>query len=550
MTEKRSRKQEEDIVPGMIVEATEGDLGEQDISPAKVTDVKRDAQGHIEDIEVEKGILFRKKLEIPVNRIQEVDAARDGQASGDIQIDADESELESLTKNGEQALSHEKERPQDSLLDQVEQQAPTAEGLREKEGNIQAVRPKSTFWRIIGPGVLSGTSGNDPSAVTAYAVDGATVGYGHLWLMLIATPLYQAVQFACAKIGRVSQRGLSQLLREHYGQPAAMLASLLLIITNIALIAADLAAIGSGLELVTGIHWVWFVVPVGLILWYLTVYRNFESFKKIFLAMSFVFVAYIVTAFFSHANWGTVLVHTFVPQIGLDFASISSAVALLGATISPYSMFWQTQGELEEKRTGTLKKQLRDAEIDVGTGSISGQVVAYFVIISTASTIFIHHGSINSAADAAHALEPLAGPLARYLFAVGLVGSGIVAIPVLLASTSYAVAGAFGWPSGLSKRPWQNEGFYLILTAALVVGLIVALIGINPIQLIFWANVLAGVMAPLLVIVILLVGNNRTIMKGQRLSLLNNFGLVLIAVILVVAVVLLLYGLITGQGGS
>ena len=550
MTEKRSRKQEEDIVPGMIVEATEGDLGEQDISPAKVTDVKRDAQGHIEDIEVEKGILFRKKLEIPVNRIQEVDAARDGQASGDIQIDADESELESLTKNGEQALSHEKERPQDSLLDQVEQQAPTAEGLREKEGNIQAVRPKSTFWRIIGPGVLSGTSGNDPSAVTAYAVDGATVGYGHLWLMLIATPLYQAVQFACAKIGRVSQRGLSQLLREHYGQPAAMLASLLLIITNIALIAADLAAIGSGLELVTGIHWVWFVVPVGLILWYLTVYRNFESFKKIFLAMSFVFVAYIVTAFFSHANWGTVLVHTFVPQIGLDFASISSAVALLGATISPYSMFWQTQGELEEKRTGTLKKQLRDAEIDVGTGSISGQVVAYFVIISTASTIFIHHGSINSAADAAHALEPLAGPLARYLFAVGLVGSGIVAIPVLLASTSYAVAGAFGWPSGLSKRPWQNEGFYLILTAALVVGLIVALIGINPIQLIFWANVLAGVMAPLLVITILLVGNNRTIMKGQRLSLLNNFGLVLIAVILVVAVVLLLYGLITGQGGA
>ncbi len=550
MREKRSRKQEQDIVPGMIVEATEGDLGEQDISQAKVTDVKRDAQGHIEDIEVEKGILFRKKLEIPVDRIQEVDTEKDSHTPGDVKIDADESEIESLTENGEQALSREKERPQASLLDQVEQQAPTVEGMREKESDIPVVRPKSTFWRIIGPGVLSGTSGNDPSAVTAYAVDGASVGYGHLWLMLLSTPLYQAVQFACAKIGRVSQRGLSQLLREHYGGWAAILASLLLIITNVALIAADLAAIGSGLELVTGIRWVWFVVPVGLVLWYLTVYRNFESFKKIFLTMSFVFVAYILTAFFSHANWGTVLVHTFVPQIGLDFVSISSAVALLGATISPYSMFWQTQGELEEKRTGALKKQLHEAEIDVGTGAISGQVVAYFVIISTASTIYIHHGSINTAADAAHALEPLAGPLARYLFAVGLVGSGIVAIPVLLASTSYAVAGAFGWPSGLSKRPWQNEGFYLILTIALVVGLIVALIGIDPIRLIFWANVLAGVMAPLLVIALLLVGNNRTIMKGQRLSLLNNFGLVLIAVILVVAVVLLLYGLITGHGGS
>jgi len=550
MREKRSRKQEEDIVPGMIVEATEGDLGEQDISPAKVTDVKRDAQGHVEEIEVEKGLLFRKKLEIPVDRIREVDEAIDGQTPGDVKIDANESELESLTQAGEQALSPEEVRPQDSLLDQVEQQAPTAEGMREKEGNIQAVRPKSTFWRIVGPGLLSGTSGNDPSAVTAYAVDGASIGYGHLWLLLLSTPLYQAIQFACAKIGRVSKRGLSQLLREHYGRPAAMLASLLLIITNIALIAADLAAIGSGLELVTGIHWVWFVAPVGFVLWYLTVYRNFESFKKIFLTMSFVFVAYILTAFFSHADWGTVLVHTFVPQIGLDFASISSAVALLGATISPYSMFWQTQGELEEKRTGTLKKQLHDAEIDVGTGSISGQVVAYFVIISTASTIFLHHGSINTAADAAHALEPLAGPLARYLFAVGLVGSGIVAIPVLLASTSYAVTGAFGWPAGLSKRPWQNEGFYLILTTALVVGLIIALIGIDPIRLIFWANVLAGVMAPLLVIAILFVGNNRTIMKGQRLSLLNNFGLVLIAIILVVAVILLFYGFATGQAKS
>jgi len=550
MRDYRSKKREEEIVPGMIVEATEGDLGEQDISPAKVTNVKKDAQGNVEAIEVEKGILFHKKLEIPADRIQEIDGATDGQSPGDVKINAKESEIESLAQVGEQALSHEQEGPQDSLLDQVEQQAPTVEGMREKEGNIRAVRPKSSFWRIIGPGLLAGTSGNDPSAVTAYAVDGANAGYGHLWLMLLSTPLYQAVQFACAKIGRVSQRGLSQILREHYGRPAAILASLLLIITNVALIAADLAAIGSGLELVTGIRWVWFVAPVGFVLWYLTVYRNFESFKKIFLTMSFVFVAYIVTAFFSHADWGTVLVHTFVPQISFDFASISSAVALLGATISPYSMFWQTQGELEEKRTGTLKKQLRDAEIDVGTGSISGQVVAYFVIISTASTIFIHHGSINTAADAAHALEPLAGPFARYLFAIGLVGSGIVAIPVLLASTSYAVSGAFGWPAGLSKHPWQNEGFYLILTIALVVGLIIALIGIDPIRLIFWANVLAGVMAPLLVIAILFVGNNRTIMKGQRLSLLNNFGLVLIIIVLVVAVALLFYGLVTGQGHS
>jgi Mn2+/Fe2+ NRAMP family transporter len=264
--------------------------------------------------------------------------------------------------------------------------------------------------------------------------------------------------------------------------------------------------------------------------------------------MSFVFVAYILTAFFAHANWGTVLFHTFVPQIGFDFNSISSAVALLGATISPYSMFWQTQGEIEEKRTGTLKQQLGSAKIDVLSGAVAGQIVAYFIIITTSATLFIHHQSINTAADAARALQPLAGPLARYLFAIGLVGSGIVAIPVLLASTSYAVAGAIGWPSGLSKRPWQNEGFYLILTVSGVVGLGIALLGINPIKLIFWANIIAGVMAPFLVIAILLVGNNRTIMQNQRLSLLNNVGLVLIVIILAVAVFFLFFGLFTGQG--
>jgi Mn2+/Fe2+ NRAMP family transporter len=367
--------------------------------------------------------------------------------------------------------------------------------------------------------------------------------------MLLTTPLYQAVQFACARIVRVSQKGLSSLLREHYGRPVAMGVSLLLVISNIALIAADLAAIGSGFELITGVSWLWFVVPVAAALWYLTVYRSFEAFKKIFLTMSFVFVVYILTSFFTHANWGAALVQTFVPHIEFNFTSISSAVALLGATISPYSMFWQAKAEIEEKRDGTLKQQTRTAMIDVGSGAVAGQAVAYFIIIVTASTLFIHHQSINTAADAARSLEPLAGPLARYLFAIGLIGSGLVAIPVLLASTSYAVAGAVGWPGALAKRPWQSEGFYLILTAALVVALILTFLRINPIQLIFWANIVTAIVAPLIVIAILLLGNHRKVMKGQRLSLFHNFGLVLVTLILVAGSVLLFYQLATGQGG-
>jgi len=212
-------------------------------------------------------------------------------------------------------------------------------------------------------------------------------------------------------------------------------------------------------------------------------------------------------------------------------------------------MFWQAQGETEEQRIGSLKQQVRTVMVDVGSGAIAGQLVAYFIIICTASTLFVHHGNINTAADAARSLEPLAGPLARYLFAIGLIGSGLVAIPVLLASTSYAVAGSVGWPGALARRPWQNEGFYLVLTTALVVSLVITLLRIDPIKLIFWANVIAGVIAPLLVIAILLVGNNRKIMQENRLSLLNNFGLLLIALILVVGAALLFYGLATGQGG-
>jgi NRAMP (natural resistance-associated macrophage protein)-like metal ion transporter len=550
MTKEANRKDnDQEIVPGMKVEATEGDLGEQDVTPPKVTEVVKNQDGQVEAIEVTKGTLFHKKIHIPADRIKAVEPASGDESPGKVKVDVTESELEALTTTRPESLPPESERPQEGLLDLVEQQVPTTEGIREKEHKLYANRPQSILLRVIGPGLLSGTSGNDPSAVTVYAVDGANAGYGHLWLMLLTTPLYQAVQFACAKIGRISQKALTQLLGEHYGRPVAVVASLLLVISNIVLIAADLAAIGSGFELITGLSWLWFVAPVALGLWYLTVYRTFESFKKIFLTMSFVFVAYILTSFFSHANWGAVLLRTFVPQLGFDFTSISSAVALLGATISPYSMFWQAKAEIEEQRTGSLKQQVRTAKIDVGSGALAGQVVAYFIIICTASTLFVHHQNINTAADAARALEPLAGPLARYLFALGLIGSGLIAIPVLLASTSYSVAGAVGWPGALAKRPWQNEGFYLILTVALVASLVLTFMGVKPIQLIFWSNIVAAIIAPLMVIAIFLLGNHRTIMKDQRLSLLHNFGLVLITLILITGSVLFFYQLATGQSG-
>lgn len=196
-----------------------------------MTDVLKDQLGNIERIKVSKGVIFKKELAIPADRIQtEISTDSVDGTGSKVIIDAKEDEPETLTPAGEQALPSEPEQPQKSLLDQVEQGFPTAEGMREMEQNIHVLHPRNLFLRVIGPGLLSGTSGNDPSAVTVYSIDGANAGYGHLWLMLLTTPLYYAVQFACAKIGRISHKGLSQLLREHYERPVAFVASLLLVI--------------------------------------------------------------------------------------------------------------------------------------------------------------------------------------------------------------------------------------------------------------------------------------------------------------------------------
>jgi len=549
-----------DITPGMLVETTEGDLGEQDMSKPKVAGVIADADNNVETVIVEKGVLFKKQIEVPVGRIDTV-LPDPGDAPGKVKVTASEAETDALAPTGPEVLAHREEPAPDSpsnLLEQTEAGIPTDVGLRELERRndyaqdgapTPSTTAKPNLLRVLGPGFLSGMAGNDSSAVTTYALDGARAGFAHLWLMLLSTPMLFAVQFACARIGRIQQKGLGVILREHYSGRVAGGAALILILANVGLIAADLVAVGSGLELLTGAGWIWFIVPVAVLLWYITVYQNFDMIKRVFLVMSLAFVTYLATGVMARPDWGTVLSNTFIPHLDFGFAGISAAVALLGATVSPYTMFWQVQGEKEEQRPGRLHEKVRWAAIDIGTGVISGNLVAYFIIVATAGTLFTQHKQITSAVDAAKALEPLLGEAAKYMFALGLIGAGLIAIPVLLASASYGVAGTFGWPSSLSKKPWQNEGFYLILTGALVIGLIIAVLGFDPIQLMFWVNVLQGVLAPVLVVLLILVGNNRKIMGVQRFGPAQNLGLGVTAVVMFTATALLFYGLLTGQGG-
>lgn len=555
----------EDIEPGMVVEADEGDLGEQDISQATVEEVEHDAAGDVTKVVVEKGVVFRKKIEVPPERIETVEAKTretkqyvkpndnpdQSDSEGDVGkviISTTKKEIRHLSPTGSEALESEAtleaSRPGRGVPEQSAYDAADIE-----KGVEQASAQPHGWLRILGPGLLSGMAGNDSSAITSYSVNGATNGYGQLWLMLLSTPLYQAVQYACAKIGRITQKGLADLLREHYGQKVALPASLILVVSNTVLIAADLVAIGTGLQLITGLAWEWFVVPVAAGLWYLMVYKSFGVIKRVFLGMSLVFAAYLVCGVVSGANWGMVLRATFLPQIPTGFAAIASAVALLGATVSPYTIYWQVQGETEQKRAGKPKQQFRMAALDIAVGTVSGNLVAYAIIICTSATLFTHHKTIKTAADAATALAPLLGAYAKYLFAVGFIGAGMVAIPVLLASTSYGLSGVFGWSASLWNKPWQSEGFYLIMTGALIVSLIVALLGFDPIQLMFWANVLQGFLSPVLIIFLALVGNNRRVMGKNRLGVLTNAGLMLTGLVMSAATILFFFGLLTGQGG-
>jgi NRAMP (natural resistance-associated macrophage protein)-like metal ion transporter len=550
MAEQQKRSTDASIEPGMNVETTSGDLGKYDISHPKVKEVVHDAQGNVDQVIIQKGVIFRKEIAIPSNRIEQVEPAT-SQEAGTVVTEMSEQEADALTAQGREELPS-----ANDPLKQVEETLPTAEGLRrheQRQKHQQHASPlaKKSWWQLLGPGFLSGMAGNDASAVGSYSLDGAQVGFVHLWLMLIATPLYQAVQYTCAKIGRITGKGLAEVLREHYGRPVGFLATLVLMMANLALMAADLVAISSGIELLTGLSWFWFVLPIALLLWYLTVYGNFESIKRIFIVMSLIFIVYPITAILAHPHWRNVLFQTFVPHLDFTLESMSSTVALLGATISPYTMFWQVQGEKEEQRPGkTFKKQVRFAALDVVLGAIGGNLIAYCIILTAAATLFTHHKMITTVTDAATALTPLLGPFAKYLFAVGFIGAGMVALPVLLASTSYAIAGTFGWPGALSKKPWQNEGFYLILSGVLLVSMVLALLRIDPIQLIFLANVLNGVLSPVLVIYLLVLGNTRKIMQGQRVSWLTNLGLVVTFLLMTAATLLLFYGLFTGKGGS
>ena len=395
--------------------------------------------------------------------------------------------------------------------------------------------PLKRLGKVLGPGLITGASDDDPSGIGTYAQAGAQYGFATLWTTLAMLPMMTAVQYMCAKIGLVTGQGLAGVLREHY--PRALYPAVIaLVIANTLNAGADIGAIAAAINLLVPIPAIVFIIPVSLGIVGLQVFGRYRLIEKVFKWLALALLAYIGAALFARPDVVKVLAGTLIPTIRLDPKYIGILVALLGTTISPYLFFWQASQEVEEEisigrrllgqRQGASRFELKYALWDTIAGMVFSEVVAYFIILATGATLFVAgKTNIASATDAAEALRPLAGDASAILLAVGLIGAGVLAVPVLTGSAAYGVSEAFGWRSGLDEKPTRAPQFYVVIVAATLVGMAINFLGINPITALVLSAVLNGLVAAPLLVLVMLISNDRRAM-GQRTNgrLLNVIG--------------------------
>ena len=397
--------------------------------------------------------------------------------------------------------------------------------------------------KALGPGIITGGADNDPAGITTYSVVGAQTGFGQTWLLLLSTPLLIVIQQMAARIGSVTKTDFATSIRTHYGARLAILAVTLAVIANVLTLGADLEMMAAVAGLITGASFLMFIVPFAAFMAWVTIFGNYKVFSRYLLWLAGIFATYIVAAVLARPNWGQVLLHTAVPNIQTNPAYFVGVVGLLGTTITPYLFFWQTSGEIEEKRG---VQSLVRTRLDIIAGMIWSNVTAFFIVVVTGTVLFAHHKTVQTAADAARALQPFAGPYAKYLFAVGIVGAGLLAIPVLAASTAYSVAGLFGWRRSLTRHVDNAPQFYIVLGMALLISVQLAVMGVDPIKALFYSQVLDGLIAPLLIVLLLLLTSSRKVMGDFVNGLTTNvIGWIAVGV-LVAADLAMVYSIVTG----
>lgn len=373
----------------------------------------------------------------------------------------------------------------------------------------------------LGNGIIVGAADHDPAGISTYSIVGATTGFSQLWLVILSTPLLITVQSICARIGDVTKRGLATLITNNFGKKIAFTSMIILILANIATLGADFAGIGAALHLLfPQVKTIIFLPLIAFLVWWIVVFRSYKVLYKILLALSAVFISYVLAGFLAKPDWGEVVKNTFWPEIGFNLNYWTAAVAFLGTTITPFLFFWQVTEEVEGRPS------ILDAKKEVSHvffGLIFSAVVTFFIVLTSATVLYKSQISIQTAADAALALKPLAGDFAFLLFAIGLIGSGFLAVPIIASSTAYVVAETFGWHEGLEQKVSRARGFYAVLTATFLVGLAIALLEIAPIKALFYSQVLNGILAPPLLILVMLIGSSEKIMGKYKNSFWANF---------------------------
>ena len=363
--------------------------------------------------------------------------------------------------------------------------------------------------RAAGPGLITGGADNDPAGIATYSIVGASVGFAQNWLLVLSTPMLIVIQQMSAKVANVTKTDLATLLRTTFGARIATPAVLLMVIANVITMGADLLAMGAAFELLTGVKFIYWIVPLAAVMAIVTIFTDYRVLSKYLLWLVAVFATYILAAFLSRPDWGAVLRSTVVPQISLSPDYFLGAVALLGTTITPYLFFWQASGEIEERR-GVQGISRRN--VDIAAGMVWSNLTAFSIIVATGAVLFSHHAAIKTAADAARALEPFAGPYAKVLFAVGVIGAGLLAIPVLAASASFGVAGLAGWRRGLGRHAKNAPQFYIVIGVAFLIAMELAVSSVNPIKALFYSQVLDGLIAPVLIVLLLILTSSRKLM--------------------------------------
>jgi len=395
------------------------------------------------------------------------------------------------------------------------------------------------LWRSIGPGFITGASDDDPSGIATYAIAGARFGLSILWTVLFSLPFMIAIQEMSGRIGIASGKGIIGNMKRHYPRIILVVITLFLAVTNIINIGADLSGMSAAFHLVVpSFPQPVFGLLISLALIILLVFFSYRKIASLLKWFALVLVSYIISAFLVDQDWSQVIFHTIVPHFEFSKHYLEIIVAIFGTTISPYLFFWQASEEVEEQKTlynrlpstHIRQRDIRSMNHDTEAGMFFSNLVMYFIIALSSATLFANgKADVNTIEQIASVLRPLAGPYSTQLFLIGILASGLLAIPVLAGSAAYAIAELFGWKEGMNKRLGQAPQFYLVIALSTIAGLILPLIGINPVEALLYTAVLLGILSPLLIALIIHMANKKSIMGSFTNSTASNImGLALL----------------------